>query len=513
MSRPMLRTRVPVLGCVLLALAGPAAGVAAEQALDPTAPTAAKRAATPEPAPSPGLPRSMPAGRFGTVTVYVPEGTPRSVAIFLSGDGGWTLGVTTMAAALRDNGAVVIGVDILRYLASLLAAAQKPDAACTSLAVDFETLSHRIQKNLGLTEYRVPILVGYSSGATVVYATLVQSPPGTFEGAISLGFCADQDFGGALLCSGAGLHYSPGKKGEIVIEPQKSLTQPWIALQGQKDQVCSAREVDAFAALSGGAQVVKLPTVGHGFSVERNWLPQFLESYQSIVARQEARRTARPAEIDDLPVNEVRTANDTTDAFALLLTGDGGWAGLDQDLAARLAQQGVPTVGLNSLKYFWTQRAPEQAASDVARVIRHYLAAWNKTRVLLVGYSFGADALPFIVNRLPADLKQVVASVSLLGISANASFEIRVADWIGADSSGPPTRPELAMLLSGGQFNGNKGARVQCLYGEGDTDTICPELSAKVTRESIGKGHHFSGEYATIADKILAFAKNTTPTR
>jgi type IV secretory pathway VirJ component len=207
-------------------------------------------------------------------------------------------------------------------------------------------------------------------------------------------------------------------------------------------------------------------------------------------------------------VNEVRTANDATDAFALLLTGDGGWAGLDQELAARLAQQGVPTVGLNSLKYFWTQRAPEQAASDVARVIRHYLAAWNKTRVLLVGYSFGADALPFIVNRLPADLKQVVASVSLLGISANASFEIRVADWIGADSSGPPTRPELVRLVNGG---GGNRARVQCLYGEGDKDTICPELSAKVTRESIGKGHHFSGEYATIADKILAFAKNTTP--
>ena len=43
------------------------------------------------------------------------------------------------------------------------------------------------------------------------------------------------------------------------------------------------------------------------------------------------------------------------DEFALLLTGDGGWAGLDQELAARLAASGVPTVGLNSLKYFWTR--------------------------------------------------------------------------------------------------------------------------------------------------------------
>jgi type IV secretory pathway VirJ component len=462
----------------------------------------------------PGTPRTLPAGRFGTVTVYIPEGVPQSVALFVSGDGGWKLGVTSMARALQDNGAVVIGVDIRRYLASLRSAAHEPDAPCTSLAADFETLSHRIQKNLGLTEYRVPVLVGYSSGATVVYATLVQSPPGTFEGAISLGFCPDQDFGGAQLCPGTGLHSSPGQKGELIIQPQRSLAQPWIALQGQKDQVCSPAEVDAFAAASGDSQVVKLPTVGHGFSVERNWLPQFLESYRSIVARQEARRTARPAEIDDLPVTEVRASNDTGNTFALLLTGDGGWAGLDQELASRLAQEGVPTVGLNSLKYFWTSRPPAQAANDVARIMRHYLAAWNKTRVLLVGYSFGADALPFIVNRLPADLKPAIASVSLLGLSANASFEIRVADWIGSDSDGPPTRPELAALVSSGQFNGaasGTGARVLCLYGEGDKDSICPELSDRVTRVAIGKGHHFSGEYSTIADRILAFATTAPP--
>ena len=52
----------------------------------------------------------LPAGRFGKVTVYIPEGTPNSVAIFLSGDGGWNLGVISMAKALVDMGAVVIGV-------------------------------------------------------------------------------------------------------------------------------------------------------------------------------------------------------------------------------------------------------------------------------------------------------------------------------------------------------------------------------------------------------------------
>ena len=61
----------------------------------------------------------LPAGRFGTVTVYIPEGKPNSAAIFLSGDGGWELGVINMAHALVQTGAVVIGVDIRQYFASL----------------------------------------------------------------------------------------------------------------------------------------------------------------------------------------------------------------------------------------------------------------------------------------------------------------------------------------------------------------------------------------------------------
>ena len=445
----------------------------------------------------------LPAGRFGTVTVYIPEGTPKSVAIFLSGDGGWNLGVISMAKALVDMGAVVIGVDIRQYLGALGKAAQREHAPCQLIAGDFENLSHQIQKEIGMFVYHVPVLVGYSSGATVVYAALVQSPPGTFAGALSLGFCPDQDFSGAALCPGAGLHYSQGKKTDLIFEPAKNLKQPWIAFQGQKDEVCAPAPVDVFAAQTTNGQVVKLPLVGHGFSVERNWMPQFLESYASITAHVET-ATVRPADIGDLPVNEVRAeGTSNSDEMAVLLTGDGGWAGLDQELAAQLAASGVPTVGLNSLKYFWTERSPAETAKDVARVMSHYLAAWNKQRVLLVGYSFGADVLPFVVNRLPPELRARVATVSLLGVDSNASFEIRIAGWVGADDSGPRTQPEVTAM---------GGVPVLCIYGEGESDSICPGLTTrpehtKITLAEVGKGHHFSGEYATLAERILAFAR------
>ena len=149
------------------------------------------------------------AGRFGTVYVYKPAGTPKSVAIYVSGDGGWELGVVNMARALRAMGAVVIGVDVRRYFASLHQSAERPNAPCQLIAGDFENLSHTVQKQIGLSEYHVPVLIGYSSGATVVYGTLVQLyRQARSRVRLSLGFCADHDFLGrrAVRRSGPALH-------------------------------------------------------------------------------------------------------------------------------------------------------------------------------------------------------------------------------------------------------------------------------------------------------------------
>ena len=483
----------------LLALAAALAWAAAPSAYG-APPAAAPAASAQHPTAAPQDSRALQTGRFGTVHVYSPTGPPQSVAIFVSGDGGWELGVINMARALRAMGALVIGVNVQEYFASLRRTAQRADAHCQMIAADFESLSHQVQKQLGLREYHVPVLVGYSSGATVVYATLVQSPPGTFAGALSLGFCADQDFAGAALCPGNGLHYTQNAQHALVFEPATNLKQPWLALQGQQDQVCAPHAADEFAAQVAGGALVKLPLVGHGFSVERNWMPQFRAAYAQLAARPPVSAGATP-EISDLPLQEVH-ATAAAPEFALLLTGDGGWAGLDQELAARLAAKGVPTVALNSLKYFWTGRTPEQTAGDVTRVLRHYLASWHAQRVLLIGYSFGADVLPFVVNRLPPDVRAQVASLSLLGLDAHASFEIHLAEWVSDTDAGPATRPELEAL---------KELPILCIYGEDEADSICPQLTgSRITREQVGKGHHFSGEYALLADRIVSFTRTST---
>ncbi len=447
-------------------------------------------------APARSAETQLPAGRFGTVTVYTPATDPTSVALFVSGDGGWHLGVLSMAKALVDQGAVVVGIDIRRYLDSLKLTGS---GQCQSLAADFENLSHRVQGQLGLRSYLPPVLVGYSSGATVVYAALAQAPQGTFAGAISLGFCADQDFGGAALCPGAGLEYQPGKHGTVIVEPAHHLTDPWIAFQGQADQVCSAAAVDQFAARVPGAEVVRLPEVGHGFSVVRNWLPQLRDAYARVVARSRSPISAPPTSVDDLPLHEVEATN-ATGRVALLVTGDGGWAGLDRELAARLAAQGTPVVALDSLRYFWQKRSPEDAAADIARVLRQYSERWHARELWLIGYSFGADVLPFIATRLPRDIQSRVAVLALLGPAPTASFEVGVSDWLPGRHAGELALvPEIAQLTT---------VPILCLHGAGEKHSACPGLKEPfVTSEEVGRGHHFSGDYAGLARQIMAFAQ------
>jgi type IV secretory pathway VirJ component len=479
-----------VFALVLASLCG-----SATRAAVPVAPNATAIVRASEASPRPPEPTRMSVGRFGDVTVYRPVGTPTSVVLFLSGDGGWHLGVVSMARALVAEGAIVAGLNVRNYRAAL----GRASSGCVSLAGDFEALSHRLQKELGVRDYLLPVLVGYSSGATIVYATLAQSPAGTFAGALSLGFCPDEDMKGAPLCPAPSLEYQKNQRGDFVFAPAPRLQDGWIALQGQQDQVCDPRQVDEFAAATGQAEVVRLPLVGHGFGVERNWLPQFIAAFHRLAARAEPKIVESPA-VRDLPLTEVAAAavsgpGTPGDRLALLLTGDGGWAGLDQEVSALLAARGVPVVGFNTLKYFWRARTPEESAADVTRVLRHYLDAWNKDKVIVVGYSFGADVLPAILNRIPAELRARIIGLNLIAVSESATFEVHVADWLpGVSSRGLPVAPELARL---------RDIPTSCFYGAGEKDALCPTLDA-VHAIQVGAGHHLGGRYEEIVDRILA---------
>src|SRR5207244_870134 len=124
------------------------------------------------------------------------------------------------------------------------------------------------------------------SGATLVYAALVQAPPNTFTGALSLGFCPDLP-GTKPWCRGGGLEASastsPDGRG-FTFAPAASVTAPWIVLHGLADRVCAEPAAESFVARVRGARLVPLPKVGHGFSVQRDWMPQLREAFATLRA-------------------------------------------------------------------------------------------------------------------------------------------------------------------------------------------------------------------------------------
>ena len=464
------------------------------------------RAAAPAPVAAPAAPResSFVFPPLGPVHVYAPTGPPRQVVLFLSGDGGWNLGVVPMAKRLAAEGALVAGVDVRRLLASLRSAAPCPYPAGT-----LEELSRAVQLRAGLPEYRRPILVGYSSGATLVYAALAQAPRETFRGAISLGFCKDVALG-APLCRGRGLASSPRAKGPgRDLEPLAGLDVPWVVLHGDADQVCSVDEAQRFVGQVPSARVVRLPKVGHGFAVTPRWEPQYVAAYRSFAEEPAVGSPSAPAvagggpsverTVGDLGLVEVEaTAPPSSPAlgelFAVILTGDGGWAEIDKSLAERFAAAGVPSLGWSSLKYYWTPRTPEGAAADLARVIEHGAARFRRGRVLLVGYSFGADALPFLAARLPPAARARVARVGLVGLSPRASFEFHVAGWLGLDKGEYPTLPEVKRLAP---------IPVACVAGDDERDSACGALRGAAEVVVLPGGHHFGGDYARGARALL----------
>jgi type IV secretory pathway VirJ component len=192
-----------------------------------------------------------------------------------------------------------------------------------------------------------------------------------------------------------------------------------------------------------------------------------------------------------LPLVEVPA--DSGHTMALFLTGDGGWASGDRALAETLARGGVAVVGMDSRAYLRAERrTPESTASDAARIVERYSALWHRDRLILVGYSRGADMAPFIVSRWPAELRNRLALIALVGLADHTNFEFHWQDLLhdSRRATDLPTRPELERI---------RGIRMLCVYGEDESDSLCPSLDPSIARIGRIAGGHVLGAAPGVA--------------
>lgn len=128
--------------------------------------------------------------------------------------------------------------------------------------------------------------------------------------------------------------------------------------------------------------------------------------------------------LSDLPL--LLFENDTSDVdyFVILFPGDGGWVDFIDIWAKTFQKKGINVVGFNTIPYFIKEKKPEQIAADLQRVIKNFSHALNKKNVMIGGYSYGAEIIPFAYNRMDSSYKNVITKLLLCAPSTTASFKV-----------------------------------------------------------------------------------------
>jgi type IV secretory pathway VirJ component len=420
-------------------------------------------------------PRLRDTPQLGSVRVFPAWWQQRGIAYVFSGEDGWQWPDERSALSLARAGNAVVGIDTPALLARL----NRLAPGCEFVPGMLEDYSHAQQRAAGTARYEEPALFGRGIGASLVYVAQLQAPPLAFDATVML---------------------NP--------EPTLALTPPFC------DHPAARRE--------GGVQTLKPEALGDNVPVRLHFdanasaaTRAFVAAIGSIVpapsgaavlselypsALGDIDRVQQRGGVADLPLIEVSAAAPLGERYAILYSGDGGWRDLDRTLAGVLASKGVNVVGVDVLRYYWRTRSPELAAADLARIMKHYQQRWQRQQVILIGFSFGADVLPFLVNRLPPQQRSQVKLLSLLSPERNTAFEVEPTGWLGMQANANvPIEPELKKMPD---------LRVQCIFGADEAaGSLCttPSASAMQILRKPG-GHHFDQNYDELANAILAAA-------
>jgi type IV secretory pathway VirJ component len=420
--------------------------------------------------------------QLGAVRAFPAWFGQRGFVYLFSGASGWDLQDERIARALALRGNYVAGIDAPQFVAYL----NRMHPGCVFLPGMLEDYSHAEQRRARTSHFSEALLLGHDLGGTLVYAAQLQAPALALRAAIAL------DPGPRLalhspLCD----HPARARDADgLTLEPEAaSRTVPARVLSDRCASPAERAFVDQVRHAGDASPTDTTRTATEGASCE---------DYAGALVGIDAER--QRSGIAGLPLVEVPAADATNPAFAIIYSGDGGWRDLDRTLAGVLASRGVSVVGVDVLRYYWKSKSPRAAAADLARIIRYYRQHWQRQRVILVGFSFGADVLPFAVARLPPELRAGVSLISLLSPERTTAFEVEPRGWFGRSSQdGVPIAPALRALAT---------MPVQCIYGADEADTSLCTIPALRTHQVIRKpgGHHFDENYGELANDILAAA-------
>jgi type IV secretory pathway VirJ component len=179
--------------------------------------------------------------------------------------------------------------------------------------------------------------------------------------------------------------------------------------------------------------------------------------------------------------------------YVILLTGNGGWRDLVQYVTRYLNSKDISVLAINTKKYLWSEKKPAQIACDLESLIDLYDSKWGKNEVVLMGYSMGAEVLPFAVNCMKDNYLHELDDLILIGPWQKATFEVKLEDYIFEVNKGSDIYTEMLKMKT-------KRAYVIC---DDNEYSICQKnLEGVIDHDFLGGGHHFGNDYYSLSKLI-----------
>ena len=203
----------------------------------------------------------------------------------------------------------------------------------------------------------------------------------------------------------------------------------------------------------------------------------------------------------DLPLHVLESAVPSNLPVFVFISGDGGWNTFNESVCINLAQHGISVVALDSQKYFWKIKTPDQITTDMIQVIETYQKLWKRERFVLAGYSFGANIVPFVANRLPRSIKNNLTSIILVSPDRKGDFEIHLSDMLNLGLS----KGKYDILQEIQQDDVKKYLIIFDGDGSGSAHQVFQQIG--VNTEILEGNHHFDSGYDALARMILEEVK------
>ena len=197
-----------------------------------------------------------------------------------------------------------------------------------------------------------------------------------------------------------------------------------------------------------------------------------------------------------LPLKEWNSAADKPLDF--YISGDGGYTSFSEGVCTTINKAGYKVTSLNSKSYFDDQKTPKQTTDDIVNYLNDEFNKRKDQQFILIGYSFGADITPFVVNLFPDSIKKKLISVILLSPSTSTDFETHVWDKLGL-------KKKRSMDVVS-EVNKLGAIKTTIILGNDDDDFPINSIKLKnYSHELLPGGHHYEGNTDEVARTMMKY--------